>query len=117
MKTYTISHPINGKMNHDCVDSVEYMDICDLSANSLEEAFKLAQNDFNEDYRQGNVRSTSVGDIIIDVEEDKSYLVKGTGFQEIKSKLDGVKLNREQDIAIFGSDIISEFFPVSINLN
>lgn len=80
MKTYTISHPINGKMNHDCVDSVEYMDICDLSANSLEEAFKLAQNDFNEDYRQGNVRSTSVGDIIIDVEEDKSYLVKGTGF-------------------------------------
>ena len=84
MKLFTIVHPVDSKMNHDCdKDLFEYTKICNVSAISLNDAFQKAQNDFNDDYSLIDVRSTSVGDIIIDIEENKHYMVKGLGFEEI----------------------------------
>ena len=84
MKQFTIAHPVSGEMNHNCDKNLfEYADICDVYATSLNHAFQQAQNDFNDDYSLADVRSTSVGDIIIDLEENKHYMVKGLGFEEI----------------------------------
>lgn len=81
---YSIFHPLDGVMNHDCQAGLYmYQHVFTLEANSLEEAFKLAQNDFNEQYAALGVRSTSVGDIIqsqADFEANECHLVKGLGF-------------------------------------
>ena len=55
---------------------------CSIDCNSLEEAFKLSQNDFSERYATLGKRSTSVGDIIVDVRDEKHYFVEGIGFSE-----------------------------------
>lgn len=84
MKKYQIYHPINGNLNIDCKRGVyEYTHICSVDALSLDEAFKLCQNDLSERYASLNKRSTSVGDIIVDTESNTHYFVKGIGFQEI----------------------------------
>lgn len=58
-----------------------------VMASSLEEAFILSQNDFNEEYAEIGVRSTSVGDMILDGND--FYLVKGIGFECILSDSEG----------------------------
>jgi hypothetical protein len=45
-------------------------------ANTLEEAFKLSQTDFNSDW---DTRSTSIGDVI--QADDGFYMVLGKGFK------------------------------------
>lgn len=52
-------------------------------ATDINEAWKLAQNDFNEEYAQLGVRSTSIGDMILDGND--FYLVKGIGFEYMLS--------------------------------
>lgn len=90
--TYRILHPIGGAMNHDLERGVfEYEDIWSVEANSLNEAYLLSQNDFSEMYDSGmyarlGVRSTSVGDIIIEEcldGTDKHFFVHGRGFLAI----------------------------------
>lgn len=54
-----------------------------VMASSLEEAFILSQNDFNEEYAEIGARSTSVGDMILDGND--FYLVKGIGFEYVLS--------------------------------
>ena len=84
MKKFKILHPVNGVLNHDCIRGLyEYEHICSIDAKSLEESFKLSQNDFSERYASLNKRSTSVGDIIIDIREEKHYFVSSIGFTEI----------------------------------
>ena len=51
-----------------------------VNAKSVEDAFKLAQNDCNE-WADNNQRSTSVGDVIQD--DDKFFMVLGIGFKEL----------------------------------
>jgi len=58
-----------------------------VMASSLEEAFILSQNDFNEEYAEIGARSTSVGDMILDGND--FYLVKGIGFECILSDSEG----------------------------
>ena len=76
-------------MNHDCVPAQFMYDmVYKLEANSFEEAFKMSQNDFNEDYASKGHRSTSVGDIIMsqeDYDNNRCHLVKGNGFQDVPS--------------------------------
>jgi len=84
MKNFKILHPIGGVLNHSMVRGLyEYEHICSIDAKSLEEAFKLSQNDFSERYASLGKRSTSVGDIIIDGDETIHYMVSGVGFVEI----------------------------------
>jgi hypothetical protein len=80
---YSIYHPLGGEMNHNCDRHKFQYDFIDfVQAQSLSEAFKLGQNDFNLNYRDLGFRSTSVGDIIVDP-SGKHYRVKGVGFEEI----------------------------------
>lgn len=58
-----------------------------VMASSLEEAFILSQNDFNEEYAEIGVRSTSVGDMILDGND--FYLIKMVGFECILSDSEG----------------------------
>lgn len=92
---FEIYHPVFGELNSECTPNThEYEYIGDVEANSLEGAFKNAQNDFNPDYGFLDVRSTSVGDIIKD-EDNRYYIVEGIGFKEVDS--DWVKfINWEQ---------------------
>jgi hypothetical protein len=84
---YTIYHPIDGSLNHHCKPGVYmYEKVYSLEADSLEEAFRLSQNDFNEDYALLGCRSTSVGDIIQSQEDWDNqccHIVKGIGFQNV----------------------------------
>ena len=86
---YSIYHPISGSMNHFCEPAqYEYALVFSLEAGNLDEAFKLCQNDFNEEYTKLGIRSTSVGDIIQgqrDYESGTCHLVKGIGFQEVSN--------------------------------
>jgi hypothetical protein len=59
-----------------------------VTANSLEEAFFLSNND-NSDWAMNGVRSTSVGDVI--QQDDKFFMVCGTGFKEL--------VEEEEDLA------------------
>jgi hypothetical protein len=81
---YSVYHPENNQLNTQCLRGQhEYKMVAVVKAESLEEAFMKAQNDFNEEYLIYNVRSTSVGDIIQDVKTGLYYIVEGTGFTEI----------------------------------
>ena len=86
MKIYNIYHPIDGKLNTQC-KYYTYMYECIgfVEANSIVDAFRLAQNDFNEEYASLGHRSTSVGDIMTD--GDNHYMVKGTGFASCDPRL------------------------------
>ena len=77
MKQYHIFHTIiQSRFPERKIQARKYAGF--VNANSLEEAFKLSQTDFNDDW---DTRSTSVGDIIQD--HDKFYMVCGTGFEEL----------------------------------
>ena len=78
---YNIYHPFGGIMNHNCERGLyEYQQVATVEANSLEEAYRLAQNE-NDSYTKNDVRSTSVGDII--TSETGHYMVKNIGFYKI----------------------------------
>ena len=84
MITYKILHPKNGVLNTQCIrGQFAYEPIVSFPAKSLDDAFKLAQNDFSDAYNILNVRSTSVGDIIVDLRHEKHYFVSNVGFTEI----------------------------------
>lgn len=81
MTEYTILHPENMAFNHNCEPNLcMYAPVAKVQASSLSEAFKKSQHIEGVVYKE-NVRSTSVGDIII--ENQKPFLVKGDGFQEV----------------------------------
>ena len=81
---YSIFHPKDG-MNLDCVPKMEYKLVAQIEASSLSDAFKKSQN-FNEEYAKLNIRSTSIGDIIMSLEDKLKkvcHLVEGIGFKEV----------------------------------
>ena len=86
MKIFNIYHPIDGQLNTQCKTyEYTYEYVGTVEANGIAEAFKLAQNDFNEEYASLGHRSTSVGDIFTDGETH--YMVKGTGFASCDPRL------------------------------
>ena len=86
MRMYTVYQPLDGYINHNCVrGQFEFHVVFSLNAESLEDAFRLTQNDFNEEYASLGHRSTCVGDIILDVMRGKYYMVNSIGFTEVPS--------------------------------
>lgn len=84
MMKYKILHPQNGVLNYQCMrGQFAYKEIAVVKAQSLQDAFKLSQNDFSNEYASLNKRSTSVGDIIIDLTNEKHYFVSNVEFTEI----------------------------------
>jgi hypothetical protein len=55
-----------------------------IEADSFKDAFKMAQNDWNPEYCKFGVRSTSVGDMIRDLQTGDVYIVQGLGFLKIE---------------------------------
>jgi hypothetical protein len=87
---FSIFHPVNGQMNHDCTTSFNWDRVAVIRAESLSEAFTKGQNDFNPEYRDMGNRSTSVGDIIQSDEDLKKgvcHMVMGLGFKELPSEV------------------------------
>lgn len=87
MKNFRIMHPINGVLNHNMERGLyEYQTIQEyFQADSLNDVFRLTQNDFSKTYASLGKRSTSVGDIIIDLDRNIHYMVANIGFIEIPS--------------------------------
>ena len=84
MITYQILHPKNGVLNTNCIrGQFSYEKITSIKAKSLNDVFRLSQNDFSREYAALNKRSTSIGDIIIDLRHEKHYFVSTVGFTEI----------------------------------
>lgn len=84
MEQFLIYHPVQG-MNHFCntEDEILYKGVAVVNAESFENAFTKAQNDFNPLYEAFKIRSTSVGDIIRSTETGKAKLVMGMGWKDI----------------------------------
>ena len=86
MKIYNIYHPIDGQLNTQCEHyKFTYECIGSVEAKHINDAFRLAQNDFNDEYSSLNRRSTSVGDIITN--DDNHYMVKSMGFASCDPRL------------------------------
>ena len=84
MKQFIIYHPYDGVLNNDLIrDQYMYAQVAEVTTDTLEDCFRLGQNDFNPEYAKLGNRSTSVGDIIVDVEEQLHYFVAGIEFTEI----------------------------------
>jgi hypothetical protein len=80
MAKYTILHKVPNGYNQVAV--VESKDIID--------SFKMAQNDFNPDYAELGVRSTMVGDVIID-SNDVPFIIQGMGFKRARFHFGNIK--------------------------
>lgn len=80
---YIIYHPYGGTLNHACRRGIhEFQRVAIVNANSLEQAYRKGQNDFNEQYASLGLRSTSVGDIIT-APDNTHHMVMPVGFQEV----------------------------------
>lgn len=107
MNTYFILHPADGSMNHtDSIEGIIFHCVGSVEADSLNYAFMQAQNDFSDYYKKFNVRSTSVGDII--VENNYNFnLVKGMGFQIVDNV--AIANKKIQPIIELHGDMANEF--------
>ena len=81
---FDIYHPAFGELNTlRKPNSFEYERITTIEADSLDEVFTKSQNDFNEDYALLDVRSTSIGDIVEDIDDERYYIIEPNGFTEV----------------------------------
>jgi hypothetical protein len=88
MKKYTLFQPKNAKFNNALLtDKYEYERITTIEAIDSEDAFVNFQNDFSKSYANLQVRSASVGDIIVDVKSNKHYFIGNIDKLEISEKV------------------------------
>lgn len=84
MKSFNVLHPIGGDVNSFLKRRIyEYEFVCSVEAESINHVFSMCQNDLSEKYASLNKRSTCVGDIIVDADEQKHYFIAPIGFIEI----------------------------------
>jgi hypothetical protein len=76
---FKIYHPVGGVFNTFCEEGI-------YSYELVGELFYKSQNEHNPVYDQFNVRSTSVGDIIVD-ENNIQHMVMGVGYKQVKERL------------------------------
>lgn len=80
MNTFTIYH--SAELNTACKQKgIVFTKIAEITKSSLIDAFGWAQN-HNADYAELNVRSTTIGDIIVK-DTNRAFMIKGVGFEEI----------------------------------
>jgi hypothetical protein len=84
---FNIYHPVGGAINHKCERGMyEYEQVATIEAESLLDAYRLAQNDFNDEYSELGYRSTCVGDIITESDDFGNvthYIIDGIEFIQI----------------------------------
>lgn len=95
LKKFRVLHPIGGALNTFCErGKYEYETVFTVHAHDIGRVFVLCQNDLSQLYVEAGLRSTSVGDIIVDDSADaqeyplgKHYFIKGMGFEEIPATM------------------------------
>jgi len=87
---FNIYHAIKGNFFADNIPEESYKKVAFLEASSLDEAYAKTQNIDSGWVKNHNVtteltqcRSTSVGDIIYNIEENQGYMVKDIGFEKV----------------------------------
>lgn len=85
MKVFNVFYPV-GDMNHACSVDVTYDFQYALPCESLDEAFRNGQHDFNPALQHIGCRSMSVGDVIMD-DEHKLHMVMPLGFKEVTDQI------------------------------
>jgi|694.fasta_scaffold17891_23 hypothetical protein len=81
LQKYRVYHPANSELNTFCQLDIRFKEVANVYANSLDDAFKKAQNDFSLEYEALGIRSTCVGDVI---ETNGAYrMIMPTGFQRM----------------------------------
>ncbi len=92
MKKFDIFHPKNGLVNSLLrKNTYEYEKVFSLECEHILDVYHMTQNDFNHDYIYLQLRNTTLGDIILDVEENKYYFINNGAYLEISE--DVVKPN------------------------
>ena len=76
-----VFHPVLG-MNSLHEDGKNYYHAATISTNDIDIFYMKCQNDFNKEYRMFNVRSTSVGDIVMI--DKKYYMIKPIGVKQVE---------------------------------
>ena len=85
MPTFKVFHPFGKVINHNLDRGLyEYEPICTVVCENIKKAFKSTQADLNEEYARLTFRSTCIGDIIVDG-EDNHFFVTNKGFTPIPS--------------------------------
>lgn len=80
-KEYTVWHPADNSINHNCEFKEKDFKIAGtVNASSKEQAFIYSQS-FSSQWEGKRTRSTCIGDIISD--GSNYYMVKGMGFTEV----------------------------------
>lgn len=79
MRKFSVFHPVNGVMNHNCDTSLTFTKVCETDQPSINSVFYNTQNDFNMAYKSLKIRSTSVGDIIRDEQANTYFMIEGVG--------------------------------------
>lgn len=83
-KEFEVYHPKAGMNILASLDFGAYQKVATVEARDFENAYKKSQNDFNENYCLNNVRSTCVGDVIIDNFTSVAVIVENFGFTYVK---------------------------------
>lgn len=90
MKNFIIYFP-EGKMNHDCELDCTFKKVYGLTALDLNECFNFCQNENNTYQVKAGNRSLSIGDVILDIEEQDVYMVMPVGFKKVNIILPELK--------------------------
>lgn len=80
MAKYTIYH-VNGFNDK--------MMVFSLQARNLDSAFLNGQNDKNDEYKRLGIRDTTLGDIIVNEDTGKSYVIKLYDYSELLELQEG----------------------------
>jgi len=88
---YKILHANRGNFFAEELPIDAYTHVANVQASSLDEVFRLTQNVFKNWTKSngvlhsiGELRSTSVGDIIIEEGTGKMFMVENIGFREVE---------------------------------
>ncbi len=86
MKKYSIYHTLPDYPPAEQL-LVQRQHVIDIEAVDLDSAFVRSQNRFNDDYCMLELRSTTIGDVIVDLDENSTYLVKIDGYELISGDI------------------------------
>jgi hypothetical protein len=77
-----VFHPTVGMNSLYETDGRNYYHAATISVDDVEMFYMKSQNDFNKDYQMFNIRSTSVGDIVLI--DKKYYMIKPVGIKQVE---------------------------------
>lgn len=90
MPKYYIYFP-KRKMNTDCLTDIDFEKVFELTVDSLNDCFCYCQNGENPKYAKTMLRSLSIGDLILDYDEQDVYMVMPIGFNKLNILLPELK--------------------------